>query len=191
LAPERDVAPLRPRSPRRARLAPPPRRLGHARAFPRRAHLPQTARTPRHIGICPYRTSRQSHALDRQSVPCPCACAPSEMKPCARRSSSAPRLASHHLFKAARPPPGRTRPRRPAPQAATAPPWPPTVSFPLHATGLPFVHALATMTLYHSLQSRGLLGRTGILAGMLDAAAAAAPSVGRARRRSPYPQLRL
>jgi hypothetical protein len=49
------------------------------------------------------------------------------------------------------------------------------VNFPLHATGLQFVHALATTTLYRSPQSHGLLGRTGILAGMLAAAAAAGP----------------
>jgi hypothetical protein len=140
------------------------------------AHVPSPGRSRTEArGNPPCRVSRRSHAMDRQSVACPCACAPSETKSCTGRSSSAPRLAAHRLFKAAKPPHARTRPRRPAPQAATAPPWPPTVSFPLHAIGLPFVHALATTTLHHSLQSRGLLGRTGILAGMLAAMAAAGP----------------
>jgi hypothetical protein len=47
LAPERDVTPRRPRR------APPLRRPGRARTFPRRARLPQDTRAPRRVGIRP------------------------------------------------------------------------------------------------------------------------------------------
>jgi hypothetical protein len=46
---------------------------------------------------------------------------------------------------------------------------------PLPATGLPFVRALATTTLYRSLPNPGLPSKTGALAGAMAAAAAAGP----------------
>jgi hypothetical protein len=141
---------------------------GLARAFPR-PPLPKAGSTPRCLEVSPRHVPRRPSLVGRTT-----------MEPCAYQDEAVRRsvLVSPETI---RPSPiegsqsaSRVRPRRPAPQAATAPPWPPTASSPLHATGRPFVHTLATTTLHHSLQSCGLLGRAGIHAGSTVPAATAA-----------------